>query len=66
MNDKQQGSSNIGLEGFYTSQIQGELSSRLGVETFIAADPRERIQIIINGKTVCDRSGPAVISVNID
>ncbi|NVN06080.1 BC1881 family protein [Asaia spathodeae] len=66
MDNKQQGSSGIGLEGFYTSQIQSELSSRLGVETFIAADPGERIQITINGKTVCDRPGPAVVSVNID
>jgi len=64
--DQGQGSSGIGLEGFYTSQIQSELSSRLGVETFTAADPGERIQITINGKTVCDRPGPAVISVNID
>lgn len=66
MDNKQQGSSGIGLEGFYTSQIQSELSSRLGVETFMSEDPSEHIQITINGKTVCDRSGPAVISVNID
>lgn len=66
MDNKQQGSSGFGLEGFYTSQIQKELSSRLGVDTFIAADSDEHLTIIINGRTVCNRSGPAVISVDID
>ncbi|GBQ19520.1 hypothetical protein AA12717_0279 [Gluconacetobacter sacchari DSM 12717] len=64
--DLGQGSSGIGLEGFSTCEIQVELSSRLGVSTLDATDPHDDIKISINGKIVLSRTGPAIISVNID
>ncbi|MBS4074573.1 hypothetical protein KGY14_05140 [Ameyamaea chiangmaiensis] len=64
--DKKQGSSGIGLEGFYTHAIQGELSSREGVSTLRSVSPEDRIVVTINGAVACDRSGPATVTVNID
>lgn len=64
--DMGQGSAGIGLEGYSTAEIYGELKARLGVTAFEQYDPQDRVQILINGESIHFQTGPFGVLINID